>query len=63
MKQKLATYGFLLLASLCLATFLTEIKGDDWENRIRSLVYRVKDDKIPVYARELTDEMGIPFVF
>jgi len=63
MKQKLATYGFLLLASLCLATFLTEIKGDDWENRIRSLVYRVKDDTIPVYARELTDDMGVPFVF
>lgn len=63
MKQKFATYGYLLLASICMATVITELKGDDWENRFRSMVYKVKGDTIPVYAREITDSLGVPFVF
>lgn len=63
MKQKFATYGYLLLAAVCLVTALTELKGDDWENRIRSIVYKVKGDTIPVYAREITDSLGVPYVF
>jgi len=63
MKQKIATYGYLLLASICLSTVLSELKGDDWENRLRFLAYRVKGDTIPVYVREFTDSSGIPYVY
>ena len=37
-------YGTLFLASLCIAVTITELKGDDWEDRIRSLAYRIKRD-------------------
>lgn len=55
-------YGPLFLASLCIATTVTEFRGDAWENRVRSLAYQVKKDSIAVYAKEFTDTTGIPFV-
>lgn len=58
----LKLYGPLFLVSLCIATTVTEFWGDAWENRVRSLAYRVKKDSIAVYAKEVSDTSGIPFV-
>lgn len=51
----------MLIASI-IAAIICSYKGDVWEEKIRSILYKVKGDSIPNFAAEKLDAKGIPFV-
>jgi hypothetical protein len=42
---------------------LCGLKGDAWEETVRTVLYKVINDSVPVYSTEYTDERGIPYVY
>lgn len=51
-----------MIVAAIAAIGITEYKGDAWEQRVRSVLYRIAGDSIPEYSVELTDDNGIPYV-
>ena len=45
-----------------MAVIITGYRGDQCEQRVRNLLYRIAGDSIPAYAVEITGEQGIPYV-
>lgn len=62
MKKALKIIAVVIL-SLILSALLCQYKGDRWEEKVRTVLYKVKNDSIPDYAKETVDEKGIPFVY
>lgn len=58
MKYKL----LYLLLSFIFTFIICEWKGDQLEEYVRTTLYKVKHDSIPVYSKEFTDDKGIPYV-
>ncbi|HEX6915513.1 MAG TPA: D-glucuronyl C5-epimerase family protein [Chitinophagaceae bacterium] len=52
----------LIFASCFAAALLLQWKGNDWEQDVRSFLYRSISDSVPSYSREYIDENEIPFV-
>lgn len=63
-KSKGAIKTFVIgVLSLIIAVAITQKKGEVWEEKIRSFLYKVKNDSVPNYAVEHVDEKGIPYVY
>jgi hypothetical protein len=62
MKRKFKIAGLSLVAVFA-AIAICQFKGDAWEEYVRSALYKITNDSIPVYSTEYTDEKGIPFVY
>ncbi len=45
------------------ASIICNYKGDDWEKRVRSVLYDLKNDSVPNYAREIVGDDGVPSVY
>ncbi len=50
------------MLSQALAALAGQYKGDDWEEKVRTAFYSIRNDSIPNYAKIIIDEKGIPFV-
>lgn len=60
--KKLRKIILFVSLSLALGAVVCEYKGDLWEQKLRTAIYRLRQDTIPSYAATFTDEKGIPFV-
>jgi hypothetical protein len=55
--------AILAITAFVAAAIICNVKGDEWEQLVRSSLYTIKQDSIPDYAKETTDERGVPFVY
>lgn len=63
MKQKLLIVVVLLLLSVIITVFITNRKGDAWEEYVRNGLYTLTNDSVPDFAQENVDDKGVPYVF
>jgi hypothetical protein len=52
----------LLIISLIISVLVINYRGDKWEHVVRSSLYGIINDSVPLYSTEYVDENGIPFV-
>jgi heparosan-N-sulfate-glucuronate 5-epimerase len=52
----------LLIIALVISIFLVNNRGDKWEHVVRSSLYAIINDSIPVYSIVYVDRKGIPYV-
>jgi heparosan-N-sulfate-glucuronate 5-epimerase len=53
----------IVFISLIVSATICNYKGDQWEENVRTVLYKIKNDSIPDYAKENIDDKGIPFVY
>ncbi len=53
----------LLLAATIIAALLCQVRGDVWEEKVRTVLYSLKKDSVPSYATEMVDTNGVPYVY
>jgi heparosan-N-sulfate-glucuronate 5-epimerase len=53
---------FLFLFSFIVSLVVISYKGDEWEQPVRTALYNIINDSVPVYSAEYVDEKGIPYV-
>lgn len=63
MKSRYLKAVLLVITALVIAVLICNNKGDSWEESVRTSLYKLTNDSVPVYSRELTDERGIPYVY
>jgi hypothetical protein len=63
LKKKAARTLVLLLISFALAAFICNYKGDVWEEIVRNALYKISNDSIPNYNKEIVDDKGVPYVY
>jgi hypothetical protein len=51
-----------LLISVATGGALCEFYGDEWEQQVRSDLYKLIDKKIPAFSEEFIDSSGVPYV-
>ncbi len=61
-KQTKYRFFFLQLLAFLLAIIVCNYSGEFWEEKVRTVFYKIKGDSIPSFATELVDLKGIPFV-
>jgi hypothetical protein len=62
MKKHISLIAIITIA-VTGALVICEFKGDAWEEYVRTALYRITNDSIPVYSSEHVDEKGIPYVY
>jgi hypothetical protein len=63
-KYKGAIKAFVIgVLSLIIAVAVTHNKGEVWEEKVRFVLYKVKNDSVPNYAVEHVDNKGVPYVY
>jgi hypothetical protein len=63
LKKKAARTTVLLLISFALAAIICNYKGDVWEEIVRNTLYKISNDSIPNYNKEIVDDKGVPYVY
>lgn len=58
----LLKYLLCLLTSLAISGVICEWYGDEWEQQVRSDLYRLKQESTPSLSQEFVDSSGIPYV-
>jgi heparosan-N-sulfate-glucuronate 5-epimerase len=53
----------LLFVAIIASVLITNKKGDEWEQAVRTGLYKISQDSIPDYAKETVDDNGIPMVY
>lgn len=62
-KQKKKILIVILILSVFSTVLIGRYKGDVWEENVRTILYKLKNDSVPSYATEFTDTNGVPFVY
>jgi hypothetical protein len=60
--KRLARLIIVIIGAAAGSAVFCEFKGDSWEEHVRTALYKITNDAVPVYSTEHTDEKGIPYV-
>ncbi len=55
-------FALQLLVAIVVSVIICNYQGDVWEEKVRGILYQLKNDSVPSYATEFIDEKGIPYV-
>jgi hypothetical protein len=53
----------LIIMSFLIVAVICNYKGDSWEELVRNTLYKISNDSIPNYSKEIVDKKGIPYVY
>lgn len=62
-KNKFIQVALLAIVAMILAAIICSYKGNNWEESIRTVLYKAKGDSVPSFATEQVDVNGIPKVY
>jgi hypothetical protein len=62
-KKKALKVILLIFISFVVAAIICNYKGDVWEETVRNALYKITNDSIPNYNKEIVDDKGIPYVY
>lgn len=60
--NRILIYVLQMVVAIVAASIICNNRGDAWEEKVRTVLYQLKNDSVPSYATEFIDEKGIPYV-
>jgi hypothetical protein len=63
LKRKATKLILLIFISFAAAAIICNYKGDAWEETVRNGLYKISNDSVPNYNKEIVDDKGIPYVY
>lgn len=53
----------IFIVSVIATVVICRFKGEVWEENVREVLYKLKNDTVPSYNTEIVDSIGVPYVF